>query len=174
MSDEVIVTREADLVNRMPVRLEAPQGTPVHLCPSSLPRDVAGIIRRLNAMGQSTLTLGRDGTVEMLLEHFLAYPREQADEQTGEVHQFTWLVLIDARGESFGTSSPVVAGKVWQLWALKSAGLVPWPCPVQIVTRKAMKSGRSYHDVIVLGPDERVTQLDSEPPPPGRKNGRAK
>lgn len=123
---------------------------PLHLCPSTLPRDKAGMVRRFNAMGQSSLELGRDGTLLLEVADVLAYWRDHTDPDSGEVKEFSWLVLIDVAGETFGTSSEVVASKVGQLLAMRAAGLIEWPCALQIVTRTAQASKRRYHDVILL------------------------
>lgn len=156
MSDEALspTHANAELVNHVPHNLQVPLGTPIHLCPSTIPSDTAGVIRRMNAMGQSTLELSRDGDLLITIADVLVYPREQVDEETGEVSQFSWIVLIDPLGESWGTSSPVVGGKVMQLLALRSAKLIPWPVTVQIVTRTARKTARRYHDVVVLNVQE--------------------
>lgn len=149
-SEPNVTTAHAELVPNQPAALSVPLGTPIHLCPSTLPADEAGVIRRLNAMGQSTLDLDRNGELLITVQDVLVYPREQVDEATGEVSQFSWIVLIDPNGERWGTSSAVVGGKLWQLLALRSAKLIKWPVSLQIVTRTARKTGRRYHDVVVL------------------------
>lgn len=178
MSDEVVVVRDVALVDRWNVSIERPQGTPVHQCPSTYGVDPHGIIDRLNAMGASTVDMDRDGQLLFTVEHLLAYPRSQVDPETGELHEFTWCVVIDPNGERWGTSSSIVSGKLGQLLALKSAGLIPWPVTVQFITRTARKSGRRYHDVVIIPPtrngDGPNGGVDSGPPEspvakPGRK-----
>lgn len=141
-----------ELVPARPVScgLIVPQGVPIHLCPSTLPTDKEGLKQRLNAMGSSSMDLDRDGTLLIEVAHVLAHPRETLNEDSGEMNQHSWLVLIDPKGETWGTSSPVVAEKVAQLLALRSAGLIDWPVSLHIVTRTGRKSGRRYHDLIVL------------------------
>lgn len=148
-ADDVIVVRETYDSQRGLI-IAARPNMPIHLCPSTLPTDKEGIRRRFNAMGQSTLELGRDGTLLIEVADVFAYWRDHVEEKTGEEKEFSWLVLIDSAGETFGTSSEVVASKIGQLLALRSAGQVQWPCPVQIVTRTAQASKRRYHDVILL------------------------
>lgn len=147
--DDVTVVRET-YDARAGLIIAARPGMPIHLCPSTLPTDKDGIRRRFNAMGQSSLELGRDGTLLLDLADVFCYWRNHVDEATGEEKEFSWLVLIGADGETFGTSSEVVASKVGQLLALRSAGQIEWPCAVQIVTRTAQSSKRRYHDVILL------------------------
>lgn len=118
--------------------------------PSTLPRDADGIKRRFNAMGASDLNMDRDGTVVIELADVFAYWREGETEETGEIKEFSWLVLIDTSGQTFGTSSPVVAQKIGKLLALRAAGLIQWPCPIQVVTRTAQKTRQRYHDVVML------------------------
>lgn len=128
----------------------AAPGMRIDQLPSTLPRDADGIKRRFNAMSASTLDMDRDGTVCVELADVLAWWREGENEETGEVREFSWLVLIDTSGQTFGTSSPVVAEKVGKLLALRSAGLIQWPCPIQVVTRTAVKTRQRYHDVVMI------------------------
>jgi hypothetical protein len=131
-------------------RLVAAPGTPIHLCPSTLGHDPEGIKRRLNAMGTATLEMDRDGTLLMEVADVLVHCGDHLDEETGEIKTLSWLVLIDPAGETWSTTSQTVAGKIGQAMALRSAGLLPWPCPVQIVTRIGRRSGRRYHDVLFI------------------------
>lgn len=148
-ADDVIVVRET-YDSQRGLTIAARPNMPIHLCPSTLGTDKEGIRRRFNAMGQSTLELDRDGTLLIEVADVFCYWRDHVDEKTGEVSEFSWLVLIDSAGETFGTSSEVVASKMGQLLALRSAGRIEWPCPIQIVTKTAQASKRRYHDVILL------------------------
>lgn len=148
-ADDVIVVRET-YDHQRGLLVAARPDMPLHLCPSTLPTDRDGMRRRFNVKGQSTLELGRDGTLLIEVADVLAYWRHHVDEATGEEKEFSWLVLIDSAGETWGTSSEVVAGKIGELLAMRSAGLIEWPCAVQIVTRTAQASKRRYHDVILL------------------------
>lgn len=123
---------------------------PLHMCPSTLARDEGGMKKRLNAKGQSTLDFGRDGTLLMEVADVLAYWRESEPDEQGEIASYSWLVLIDTAGETFGTSSEVAASKIGEMLAMRSAGLIQWPAMIQIVKRTARKSGFVYHDLIVL------------------------
>lgn len=125
-------------------------GTPLHLCPGTLPRDKHGIKARFNAVGPGTLELGRDGSLLIRVQDLFAHPGECLNEETGAMDAVTWLVLIDPAGERFCSTSPVLARKFMGLLVMRSEGVLDWPVDVQVVTRRGKRSGRPYHDLILL------------------------
>jgi hypothetical protein len=124
--------------------------TPIQQWPTTLPLTETGRKMLLNAMGSSDIEPGRDGIVMMEIAHILAFPREEVDEQTGMVRRYSWLVLIDPEGHTWGTSSPAVADQVRRIFGAVAAGWLDWPVAVKINTRYPMKDGRMRHDLKVM------------------------
>lgn len=135
---------------RTSLAIVARPGLTISQLPSTLPRDADGLKRRYNALGASTLQFDRDGTLLMHLADVLAVYVEDRENDEGELSSYSWLVLIDVAGETFGSSSPVLADKVGLLVASWSAGEIERPTPVQIVRRTSVKKQRVYHDIVLI------------------------
>lgn len=135
---------------RTSLAIVARPGLTISQLPSTLPKDEEGMKARFNAMGASTLQFDREGTLLMELAHVLAHFVSDRENEEGELTSFSWLVLIDKSGETFGSSSPVLADKVGLLVASWSAGEIERPTPVQIVRRTSVKKQRVYHDIVLI------------------------
>lgn len=146
--NQLTVVQRGD--GRTSLAIVARPGLSVSQLPSTLPKSPEGMKQRFNAMGASTLQFGRDGTLLMDLKDVLAYYVEDRENEEGELSSFSWLVLIDVTGDTFGSSSPVLADKVGMLVASWSAGEIERPTPVQILKRTSVKKGRVYHDIVLI------------------------
>lgn len=146
--NQLTVVQRAD--GRTSLAIVARPGLTLAQLPSTLPKSLEGMRQRFNAMGASTLSFDRDGTLLMDLAHVLAHFVSDRENEEGELSSFSWLVLIDKSGETFGSSSPVLADKVGLLVASWSAGEIERPTPVQIVRRTSVKKQRVYHDIQLI------------------------
>jgi hypothetical protein len=116
--------------------------TPLCDCPTSL--DLT------TEEGRCQLLNAGNGQVEIAVAHYVAHPASRVDEVTSEVSEYSRLVLIDADGHRYSTSSPVVAHRLAQ--ALRLFGPGPFRPPLPCVVRqvRSRKSGRTYHELEVL------------------------
>jgi hypothetical protein len=127
------------------------QGTQLRDCPTSL--DLTTSKHKawaVNASGESDYTIDRDKPCEINATAFILMPGEAIDEETGELKQFTWLVLFDNDGKFVKTTSQVMPKRVAQLLSVYSKE--EWASGIRcmLVERKSRKSGRIYHDLRVV------------------------
>jgi len=104
----------------------------------------------INCLGSTDIVFGPDGSVMIEMEHFLLLPREEMDPETGETRWYPWLVLVDPEGRTFGTSSAVAIERIGRIVEAIRRGKLTTPVAVQITQRRAVSSGRIYHDVKVM------------------------
>lgn len=120
--------------------------TPLHQCPTSL--DVADPQQRalLFACGNpGDIEFDANGVACVRAVHWLIMPDEGEDPETGEVRQFARLVLIQADGRFFRTTSAFAPRRLRA--ALELYSPAEWAEGVTfIVSRRQSKRGRTYHD----------------------------
>jgi hypothetical protein len=128
-------------------RLIVAPGTPIEQCPTSL--DLAteeGRTLAFNALATPDLELGDRDEMEVPVSHYIAHPASQIDEETGEVREYSRLVLITPMGTTFATASEVSAHRFAQAFGLYESP--PWHPPLRVVIRRVRsKRGRTYHQV---------------------------
>lgn len=120
-------------------------------CPTSLDLSTErGKVAFLNAMNRPDTVLDSSGQALVEIADWLAYPRVDQDPESGEVKEYSCLVLIGADGMTFATTSPVVAHRLAQAVRLHGCSHFDPPLPVIIRAVRARKSGRTYHEMEVL------------------------
>lgn len=130
--------------------IAAPGAGPLQ-CPTSL--DLSSEVGKaafLNAMNRPDTTLDVSGQALIDVVDWLAYPRVDQDPESGEVKEYSCLVLIGADGLRFATTSPVVAHRLAQAVRLHGCSHFDPPLPCIIRAVRARKSGRTYHELEVL------------------------
>ena len=131
--------------------LVVPFGTPLVQCPTNIPRDTyQGKMMLVNAMGDSSIVLDKQGCAEFRLRYYLSHPGETPDPETGELHRHNRLVLMTEDGESFVTTSDVIPQRIEALIAIFGGELPEHGVRVAVRETKARRSGRTYHDLRVL------------------------
>ncbi len=131
-------------------------GTSLAECPTNLRLDTyEGKALAIAAMSPGDIEIGKDGYVEMIVTHYILYPDEGVNEETGEVTRFTRLVLFTAEGLTYRTTSESAPRRIEAM--LKLFGPAEWAAglPFLIRERKSRKTGRTYHD-IRLSPNRRM------------------
>jgi hypothetical protein len=132
-------------------QLQINRDMPLSECPTNLDLKTRhGKASALAAMSPGTLEFTPEGTMRITATHWICFPDDGVDPETGEISEFTRTVFFDAAGNTYRTSSahaPKRLSAILQLfgpdeWA---AGL-----PLEIVERKSRKTGRTYHDIRVL------------------------
>jgi hypothetical protein len=104
-----------------------------------------------NALNPGDLDLAMDGQIEILATHYLVYPDEGTDPETGEVHQFARTVLITRDGRTFRTTAAHGPHRIAA--ALDLFADSDWARGIrfQVSERKSRRTGRTYHDIRILG-----------------------
>jgi hypothetical protein len=126
-------------------------GTVLVECPTSLDLTTSkGKAWAINAMGESDAFFDPDKPAEFTATDWLLMPGEATDEETGEVKQFTWLVLFDAEGKTAKTTSEVIPHRVYQMLSLYSVTEWHAGIKVRLLVRRSRKSGRTYHDLRIV------------------------
>src|SRR4051794_33740200 len=120
-------------------------------CPTSLDlKTEQGKAAFLNAMNRPDTVLDASGMAMIDVVDWLAYPRVEQDPESGEIKEYSCLVLIGANGLRFATTSPVVAHRLAQAIRLHGTAHFEPPLPCIIRAVRARKSGRTYHEMEVL------------------------
>jgi hypothetical protein len=127
-----------------------PYGTPADQWPTTLPVGVARAVAMLNALNTPDLELPDDGCLSLSVMHLIAHPVERLDEESGELRQYSRLVIIDPEGRTFATTSVVVAHRVAALVDLVRAGMLKLPVRAEIRARKNRARTRTYHELRIL------------------------
>jgi hypothetical protein len=113
------------------------------------PRDK---VRFFNATNPPNLAFDENGVLAIHATHFILFPDEGEDPETGEVRQFTRAVLMDAEGNTASTTSAFAPRRLraaMLLW-----GPEQWAAGIRFVLteRRSRKTGRTYHDLRVEVP----------------------
>jgi hypothetical protein len=110
------------------------------------PRDK---VRFFNALNPPNMGFDENGVMTITATHFVLFPDEGEDPETGEVRQFTRAVLIDPVGNTASTTSAFAPRRLraaMLLW-----GPEQWAQGIRFVLteRRSRKTGRTYHDLRV-------------------------
>jgi len=126
-------------------------GTPLSGCPTSLDLTTEeGKARAINGLGEPDVAFAGASEIEFEMTDFLIHPVSKVDEETGELSEFTRLVLWDSKGQTFATTSMVVPHRLAAIFSLYPAERLRQGLRLLLVERKARKTGRTYHDLKVL------------------------
>ena len=99
------------------------------------------------------------GVCTITAHHWLIYPDERMDEETGEVRQFAVCVLFDAQGKFFKTTSLFAPRRMKA--AIELFSPKDWQDGVTFIVRQRRGlTGRTYHDIRVLVDQESCTPGD--------------
>lgn len=120
--------------------------TPLHMCPTSL--DLTDARQRALAFAcgnPGDLEFDSHGVARVRAVHWLIMPDEAEDPETGEIRQFGRLVLIQADGRFFRTTSAFAPRRLRA--ALELYSPAEWQLGIDfIITRRLSRRGRTYHD----------------------------
>lgn len=122
--------------------------TPAHDWPTSLNRSVpeqrAAIF---NAGNPADVRIEIGGCVKFTAHHWLMYAETREDEETGELRTFATLVLFNAEGKTFKTTSQFAPRRLKA--ALELYAPSDWQRGVTFVVtdRASRMPGRHYHDI---------------------------
>lgn len=137
--------RVAEIVDRA---LFVPkQGTPITQCPSNIDLNTFhGKALLMKAGSPAELDIKGDQPLFMSAVAFVMFPDQQTDEETGETSEFVRLVLFDADGKHFRTSS--VSGPFRLRTMLELFTPKEWTEGIPLVIKARVgKRGRTYHDI---------------------------
>lgn len=116
-------------------------------CPTNLDLGTEeGKASFLNALCSPDVVLDKDGRAYLSVVHYVAHPAEHVDADSGELRQYSRLVLIQEDGTTFATTSAVVAHRLAQALALYGPGPISPPLNVVVMECRS-KAGRRYHDL---------------------------
>ena len=124
--------------------------TPITECPTNLdihnPRERALLFAAGNP---ADYRIGAENSCIITAHHWLAYPDEREDPETGEVRQFATIVLFDKVGKFFKTTSAYAPRRLKAAIELFSAA--DWKNGITfVVTVRLSQQKRPYHDIRVL------------------------
>lgn len=127
------------------------QGTAITGCPTNIDaRTLRGkaMLVKAGAPGDHEI---KDGLpLHLVVTHWLVMPDQQMDEKTGEVSEFTRVVLFDAAGRTFRTSGAGAPATLLRL--LQCYTRTEWLAgiPLVVYTRPSKRHrGSIYHDIQV-------------------------
>lgn len=153
MDDEVraVVPIEPEVTSVAPVvrrgRMIPTMDTPLSACPTNIDISTDGGKAMMMAAGNPCdIQFGSDGVATIVATHYLIYPTERVDEDTGELSQYCCTVLFDSQGRTLRTTAahaPHRIAAACDLW-----GPDDWASGITFTIRQRMgKMGRTYHDI---------------------------
>lgn len=138
-----------------PYMMMPSQQTPLAQCPMSIDLSTdAGKARLVAATGVSDNDVQIGKTLEMHVTDYIVYPTTRVNEETGEASDFVRVVLIDKDGQTFATSSLVIASRLQAIVQLFGRG--PWnpPLIMMMTKRQSRRPDRAFHDLRIRARDE--------------------
>lgn len=103
-------------------------------------------VMAFNAGNPADIQLPQEGALRIIAHRFILIPEEREDEETSEVKQFATLVLFDAKGKTFKTSSAWAwrrAKAAVELFTQEEWDLgIPFKIQLKMSQRK-----RPFHDI---------------------------
>jgi hypothetical protein len=92
------------------------------------------------------VTFDANGVAQICATHWAVFPDSGADPDTGEVTHFVRVILFDANGRTYRTTSEHASN-----WLSDAVGMFSdseWEIgiPIVIQQRRSPKTGRTYHD----------------------------
>jgi hypothetical protein len=100
-----------------------------------------------NAAAEGDFQLDVNEPLKITATHYLAFPAEVTNAETGEVSTVTFLALFDASGKFCKTTSEVVAARVAS--ALEMYQSKDWQAGIHFILSPKIspRSKRTYHDI---------------------------
>lgn len=139
------VHRQAEKPNGI---LHVNQDTLLADCPTNLDLSTPiGKALAFNALGESDYELTPEGPTRIEAVSYLVYPATMWNEETGEINEFSWIVLFDKLGKTVKTTSDVVKQRIIQVLSMYSPAEWKQGIKLLVVPRVSRKSKRVYHDV---------------------------
>jgi hypothetical protein len=116
-------------------------------CPTNLDlTSTAGKALALAAGNPSDMEFDKNGVLEIVATHYLIFPEERVDPETGEVGTFARTVLFDQAGDIFRTSAAHAPHRIQSV--LDLFGPEAWAKGIPFVIRERKgKRGFTYHDI---------------------------
>lgn len=149
MSEQEIVVRDnqQSVVDGHHGRLYPTKEMRLVDCPSNIDASTIQGKAMLLAAGNPGDLEFVEGKVRICATHFVVFPEERPDPETGEIHTFARTVLFDRQGRSFRTTSAHAPHRIQA--ALDLFGPDDWANGVSFVIRERMsaKTKRIYHDI---------------------------
>lgn len=129
--------------------------TPITECPTNLDsRNPAHRALLFAAGNPADHRIGSDNRCIITATHWLAYPDEREDPETGEVRQFATIVLFDREGKFFKTTSAYAPRRLKA--AIELFTPADWAKGITfIVTVRLGQAKRPYHDIRIIV-DEKI------------------
>lgn len=117
-------------------------------CPTNLDLSTPiGKALAFNALGESDYEITPEGPTRIEAVSYLVYPATVWNEETGEINEFSWIVLFDKLGKTVKTTSDVVKQRIVQVLSMYSPAEWKQGIKLLVVPRVSRKSKRVYHDV---------------------------
>lgn len=99
----------------------------------------------IQASNPGDLEIGKDGTLRVTVYHWLVMPASHTDEDTGEISEYTSVVLFDREGRHYKSASAYAISRLSIMVGLYQREEWDGGIPLVIRERKG-RSGRTYHD----------------------------
>lgn len=139
-----------------PTRLPTPEhDTPLSQCPTNLPLDSQfGKALMFNALNAADLELADGQYCNVHARFWLIYPGEAVDAVSGEVSKVIWCVLIDDKGRTFKTTSPIVRHRIKDALTIYEDEYWQQGIMFRITGRRNKSKTRTYHELSIVLPGE--------------------
>lgn len=124
--------------------------TPITECPTNLdPKNPAHRALLFAAGNPADHRIGSDNRCIITATHWLAYPDEREDPETGEVRQFATICLFDRNGKFFKTTSAYAPRRLKA--AIELFTPADWSKGITfVVTVRLGQQKRPYHDIRII------------------------
>lgn len=139
------VHRQAEKPNGI---LHVNQDTVLANCPTNLDLSTPrGKALAFNALGESDYEISQAVPTRIDAVSYLVYPCTMWNEETGEISEFSWIVLFDKLGKIVKTTSDIVKQGIVQLLSMYSPA--EWASGIKLMVepRVSRKSKRIYHAI---------------------------
>ena len=120
-------------------------------CPTNLDLTTdQGKALLFNSLNPGDVDFDEHGVAHITATHYVVYPDQGTDPETGEVHEFNRTVLIDRDGHTYRTTSAHAPHRIAA--ALDLFGADAWQRGIEFVIqeRVSRKTRRTYHDVRIV------------------------
>ena len=124
-------------------------GTPLPECPTNIPMsERRGRAMAINAMSPADTKIRSGIPVTILMKHYLIYPDEVINRETGEVVQCVRTCILDEVGHCYKTTSTYAPEFIRR--CLESFSQVDWEVGIPVcISAVQGEQGRTYHDLRV-------------------------
>lgn len=130
-----------------PLPIVPRQGTPLMECRHNLDMSTPrGKALALRAVSPATIEMPSDGTLRIIAVAYIVIPDSQTDDKTGELREFSRVVLFDTAGKHYRTSAAHGPARLMQMCSLYTDDDWQRGIPLVVTVRKS-KRGTTYHDI---------------------------